>query len=241
MRSYREVHTGPGVGEQYDAMHAIRVDSLIWEEFVRPYVRGILQREADAGAKRYLDFACGTGRLLKVGASLFADSTGIDVSDDMLEVARKRAPGAKILHVDVTQDPHAVEGTFDCVTLFRFLLNAEPDLRTDVLNWLASKMKPGALLVVNNHRSSRSIGGVLARFAKPDGRRELNTLSRELTEELLASTGFIVESCSGFRVLPSIHGRPLIHRWLQLQGERLCKAAGLGRAGSELVFTARRR
>lgn len=241
MRPYREVHTGPGVGEQYDAMHAIRVDSMIWEEFVRPYVRGFLQREAEAGATRYLDFACGTGRLLKVGAAIFSDSTGVDISRDMLGVARKRVPNAKFLCVDVTQDPHAVEGTFDCVTLFRFLLNAEPDLRISVLNWLASKMKPGALLIVNNHRSSRSIGGLLARLAKPDGRRELNTLSKEGTEELLARAGFIVESCSGFRVLPSIHGRPIIHRWLQLQGERLCKAIGMGRAGSELVFTARRR
>ena len=240
MTGYRDVHVGEGAGERYDAMHVGRVDSMIWKHFVRPYVRASLQREYHTGSRRYLDFACGTGRLLKVGASIFSDATGIDISEDMLQVARERVPTATIHHIDVTKNPNFRCDEFDCATLFRFVLNAEPELSEEVLSWIAAHMKPGGLLIVNNHRHTASLGGLIARSRKPNDRLELNVLSRAKTVSMLESAGFKVEQCKGFRILPSIHGRPILGGWIQLQTERVLQALGLGHFGTELVFTARR-
>lgn len=241
MDSYRASHVGHGTGVRYDAALSRKVDGLIWEEFVRPTLLDILRRARDAGATRYLDFACGTGRILEVGAQVFDDVTGIDVSPDMLEVARARVPQARILMLDVTREPNGAVGReFDCVSIFRFLLNAESALRRDVLRWLAAQMPVGATLVGNNHMAAASLNGVATRLAERFAARGRNCLTRTETEELLASAGFRVETWSGFRVLPSWRGRPLLGRGVQRAAERVALAAGLGRFGSDQLFVARR-
>lgn len=241
MKPYRDAHAGEGAGLKYDAMHETRVDSLIWRNFVRPYVRSIMQSVADNGATNYLDFACGTGRVLKVGADLFDNTTGIDISMDMLQVAHERVPNAELHCVDVTRDSLAAQSDFQCVTMFRFILNAEPELRQEALKWVANHMSSGATLIINNHRNSFSAHGLIARISRPRENRERNVLSRSETVHLLDAAGFSVESCEGYRILPTIHGRPLLGRWVQLQGERLCRSIGMARFGAELVFVARRK
>ncbi|WP_348767517.1 class I SAM-dependent methyltransferase [uncultured Salinisphaera sp.] len=240
MTSYRDSHTGAKVGERYDAEHAVRLDALIWDAFVKPFVRQQLGQAAAAGATCYLDFACGTGRLLKVGHSVFHSSLGIDISQDMLAVATQRVPDAALLRVDVTRDPPADMGPFDCVTMFRFVLNAESELRQQALSWVAAHMSEGGILIVNNHRNSASVSGLLSRMAawQPTGAR--NVMSRRHMFKMLENAGFAVVRCEGFRVLPSVWGRPVVGARLQLIGERLCRTLGLSRFGSELVVVARR-
>lgn len=241
MKSYREAHIGKNVGEIYDSMHSVRVDSLIWREFVRPFVRRIMEESAQAGHSSYLDFACGTGRVLKVGYSVFHMGVGVDISPDMLSVAANRVPEATLHCVDVTCTPTAVQGKFDCVTMFRFLLNAEPDLRLAALKWVASRMEPGSILIVNNHRNSLSAHGLMARAFRHSAQRETNTLSRRATVSLLGEAGFEVTREEGFRILPTLSGKPIFGGKLQMAMERLCRRLGLGRLGAELVFVAARR
>ena len=238
MNSYRESHIGTQRGEKYDAKAAVRADALIWDTFVKPWVRTELERARDGGATAYLDFACGTGRLLKVGQAIFGKSTGIDVSEDMLAVARTRVPDATLLRVDVTQSPSSDIGYFDCVTLFRFILNAEPALRADALRWLSQHTRHGAVLIVNNHCNAASYSGLLAKAAFWLPKNARNTLSRRQVFQMLGEAGFSVVRCEGFRVLPSVFGRPVLGRWLQAWGERVCKRLGLDRFGAELVVVA---
>lgn len=238
MNSYRESHIGTQRGEKYDARAAVRADALIWDTFVKPWVRTELRRAKDGGAAVYLDFACGTGRLLKVGQAIFGKSTGIDVSEDMLAVARTRVPDATLLRVDVTQSPSSDIGYFDCVTLFRFILNAEPALRADALRWLSQHTRHGAVLIVNNHCNAASYSGLLAKAAFWLPKNARNTLSRRQVFQMLGEAGFSVVRCEGFRVLPSVFGRPVLGRWLQAWGERVCKRLGLDRFGAELVVVA---
>lgn len=240
MKSYRTVHLGKDVGRRYDAMHADKVDSLIWDHFVKPMLREELQRAADAGARRYLDFACGTGRITKIGASVFSDATGIDISEDMLEVARSRAPTVALHCVDVTRQPDAMAGPFDCVTLFRFLLNAEPDLRREVLDWLSSVMPQGASLIGNTHQHTASFGGLATMIGRGLGQKQLNHLSRAAVERLLGDAGFRVERWEGFRVLPTVGGKGLAPEKTLLMLERGLRRMGVGLFGAEQVFVARR-
>jgi SAM-dependent methyltransferase len=240
LKSYRDSHVGEGTGSRYDAMHAGKVDSLIWDYFVKDHLTDAFRRCQALGKTRYLDFACGTGRVLKLGSAFFADSVGIDISADMLAIAQERVPRATLHCLDVTRSAALADEFFDCVTLFRFILNAEPTLRREVLQWLASHMRPGALLIGNNHMETLSFSGVLTLTARTLWGSQRNHLSRQATEKMLHEAGFEVEEWHGYRVLPSLMGRPVLGRSLQLRAERLAQSLGLGRCGVEQVFIARR-
>lgn len=241
MTSYRESHLGQGKGAWYDEVHGKKIDALIWEDFVKPQLTAVFADSAREGARRYLDFACGTGRVLKVGSAHFSESVGVDISPDMLTVAKERVPTAQFHCVDVTRTPDAVSGTFDCVSLFRFLLNAEKPLRDEVLQWIGAHTRPGAVLVGNNHMETTSISGLLTVAANALINRRRHHLSRRQVEAMLGRAGFVVERWNGYRVLPSVMGRPLLGRALQPVAERAAVAAGLGRFGVEQIFVARKR
>lgn len=240
MTSYRQSHVGKDYGEHYDAKFVNRVDSLVWDNFTKPFVRQELERVAETGAKTYLDFACGTGRLLKVGHTVFGNSVGVDISKDMLAEARRRVPDAKLVCADVTRQEASDLGAFECVTMFRFLRNAEPELRQGVMDWLSRHVAKGGTLIVNDHGNSASVGGLVTRLAfwlTPSAR---NLRSRRQTVQILRDAGFSIVRCEGFQILPSIFGRPILGRWLQVRAERICRSLGLGRFGMELIIVARR-
>ena len=240
MNSYRESHTGKGRGERYDAHHAIRVDAMLWDSFVKPFVRSLMEQAASGGMNRYLDFACGTGRVLKVGHSVFGQSTGIDISQDMLLVAQKRVREARLIQTDVTREQTQEFGMFDCITLFRFILNAEDDLRRSVLKWISEHTESGGILILNNHRNSVSISSFFTRLAFWQPASARNRLSLAQTEDLLNEVGFSIERCKGFGILPTIFGRPIFGRVLQIKLETLLQRLGLGHFGRELVIMARK-
>lgn len=240
MNSYRDSHVGEDRGLRYDAVHANKVDALIWDTFIKDLVGKQAELSAEAGGRRYLDFACGTGRVLKVGQPHFEESLGVDISDDMLAVARERVPEAQLVLADVTQDPDVVSGNFDFVTIFRFILNAERPLSMAVLAWLAEHMQPGAILVGNNHMSRYSFRGIATVISNALFSTKLNHLSRSEVTQMLEESGFKVRKWSGYRVLPSFRGKPLLGRKIQGALERFLHAVGIGRAGSEHVFVAER-
>jgi len=237
-QSYRNSHKSEEVSQSYDYKFSYRVDSLIWREFVKPYVREKLEQAKNNGASTYLDFATGTGRLLKVGHNIFDSATAIDISENMLKEARRRVPDAKLFCLDVTHDDTANIGLFDYVTMFRFLRNAEPALRKEVLEWLNRHISDGGLLMINNHGNTHSLMGLITRLAFWLPEEKKNLLSRKETYTLLEKAGFSVVSCTGFNILPSLFGRPMFGHWLHPKIERLCKKLGLGLFGGELIIIA---
>lgn len=240
MNSYRTSHMGAGRGEQYDAAHSDKVDAHIWDAFIKDLVSSHIEISAADGGTRYLDFACGTGRVLKVGAQHYDDCTGIDISADMLHVARERVPAANIICGDVTTDDLATDEMYDCVTLFRFLLNAERALSLEVLQWLADHMPQGAILIGNNHMNSASIRGIATILSNRFLGTNHNHLSRRSATDMLQASGFRILQWSGYRILPTIKGKPIFSKNGQLVLERVACALQLGRVGSEQVFIAER-
>lgn len=80
-----------------------------------------------SGPGRCLDLACGTGINLRRLTDAGWGVTGVDISDDQLRLARKRAPGgAEIVKADATALPFA-DGSFDAV--------ASSLLHTDVVDF----------------------------------------------------------------------------------------------------------
>lgn len=122
-----------------------------------PHERRLLRVTAESCKRRkpdfsYLDFACGTGRIVAAIEDLPARSVGIDVSPAMLDVARQRVQHATLQCLDIVSQPDEVAEQFDLITAFRFFLNVEPDLRAVAMRALALRLRDSdSLLVFNNH------------------------------------------------------------------------------------------
>ena len=100
----------------------------------------------------YLDFACGTGRIISFMEDKVDSATGIDVSEAMLSRSSRKVRAATLLNRDINAEGVEIEAQYDLITAFRFLLNAEPDLRKQAMQQLAKRLKgPESRLVVNTH------------------------------------------------------------------------------------------
>lgn len=191
IRDYRRSHIGRG--RDYDE----NLSRQPWARYMALHEKRILNRWATelfpAGIPRYIDFACGTGRILRFMQHRAAEAYGIDVSESMLSRARDQGVSAELLCIDVTTDPLYLQPV-DLITAFRFLGNAQHDLRNKSLRALSHLIRPGGYLVFNNHKNAAS-GRNLVRRMRGDTLREDLTHSR--IKGLLADHGFRVVQCNG--------------------------------------------
>lgn len=209
MDSYRESHTGRDRGLVYDVEYDRPVNRVYWENFERPILERIFSDLSDAGCTRYLDLACGTGRVTGVGAVHFLKSMGIDLSEDMLARAKAKHPEVRFLRGDVTKGEIEVE-PFDVISMFRLLLNAEDELRLAMLRWCRANIKAEGTLVINNHLAKRSFQGLWLKAKSLSGGETPKFLGEAHLKRLLAESGFRVIAAYGFRLLPDSRGRLLI-------------------------------
>ncbi len=149
-------------GETYDAYVNDTPFDAYMAEWERRHLTAIVGRLFPARVPRYLDFACGTGRVTATIAALSRKTVGVDISAGMLEVARRRLPDAEFHECDITREPRDL-GQFELVSAFRFFGNAQDDLRDEALRALVPRIAPGGFLVFNNHRNPRSLYALLNR------------------------------------------------------------------------------
>lgn len=201
MGSYRTSHSSPGYGRHYDSLYDRGYELAQWTMLEVPLLRSLFRRLHDDGARRVLDFACGTGRILALEEELFPTTWGVDISEPMLEVARQRCPRSRLVHRDLTREPLAER--FDVVTAFRFFLGAEPELRREALSAIAGLLDDGGLLVANIHVNASSPLGVAYRVAnriRPGWKRWV--LGYPAFRRLVEEHGFRVEEVRHYSYLP---------------------------------------
>ena len=82
---YRKSHTAPGKGMSYEKSfneHSYRKYVSSWEKKI---LENLVNKCFQGDLKiRYLDFACGTGRIIGYMEDLVDTSIGVDISDSML-------------------------------------------------------------------------------------------------------------------------------------------------------------
>lgn len=140
----RQYETGEYAPESYS--------SLLWE-IEQSQLAAVIQRLRRSRPHiAALDFAMGTGRVASF-LETHADSvTGVEISPEMCELARKKVRRTEIVCADILSPGAKFEGKFDLITAFRFFLNTEPSLRLTALKALASRLRDrDSLLVFNNH------------------------------------------------------------------------------------------
>src|SRR5687768_3379117 len=117
-QDYRTTHVGPeSWAKDYDAelFSPGSFDAAMWEREQRLLDR-IVQQHVPR-RESYLDFACGTGRVLSYVERHFTTAVGLDISETMLAVARDRARIASLVQGDATRNPAVLdERRFDFIT-----------------------------------------------------------------------------------------------------------------------------
>jgi SAM-dependent methyltransferase len=217
--NYRNSHLHKGQ-EYHDKFVNNSYRSIIWNIEQR-LLLDIIERHRQRRQKpiRLLDFACGTGRILEVLENRLAESTGVDISDSMLAVARKHLSRSRLLHMDITRSGGLDGEIFDVISAFRFFPNAEPDLRRETMAQLAQLLEQDGILIANNHLrcggSKLRLRTWLARLGVKQVQRKLHCMSDCEMLQLASANGLELHEQHFTAVMPIFkESRPLLTRFL---------------------------
>lgn len=196
---YRISHTASNKGAVYD----FHFEQFSWRKYLWEREKEILLKILDefyAGRKiHYLDFACGTGRVLKFMKEHVDKAAGVDLSESMLAQCARKVRDVHIYRGDITREDVLGDRRFNLITAFRFFPNAQEDLRKEALDALAKNLDSDGLLVFNNHRNQ---SGLLFQLARLFGKK-LNTMSHQEVKDLLQLIGFDIVKIYSVGVLPA--------------------------------------
>jgi SAM-dependent methyltransferase len=200
--SYRTSHSSPGYGEHYSKTYEHGYYAHQWRLIEKPLLRDVFATLKERDKIRYLDFACGTGRILGVGEEFFNDTTGVDVSTEMLRVAAQNCPKSKLIQQDITRNP--IKAEYDVITAFRFFLNAEADLADEVLNEFYKLLsEENGKLIINIHVNKKSPLGIMYEFRNLiTGKKLANTMRYDVFKDVLERNGFVVEKVIWYGFFP---------------------------------------
>lgn len=136
----------------YYALHARIYDATRWT-----FLFGrekILHRIAEiSNPQRILEVGCGTGRNLQSLRRMFphAEITGVDLSADMLEIAKRKTSNVKLIRQPYDS---AIAGTFDLV-LFSYALSMFNPGWEQALQAAKLDLSPGGMLAVVDFSHTR--------------------------------------------------------------------------------------
>ena len=119
--------------------------------------------------------ACGTGRIISFSENYFDESVGVDISQEMLEKATLNCKKSSFYNYDIEEIKDI--GRFDVITMFRFFLNAETELRKNALVKVHELLKPEGKFITNIHVSSQSIRGICYKIRNKIKRKNVSTFS----------------------------------------------------------------
>lgn len=238
VHSYETLEYGPG-----------SYSMLMWDlekDFLDTIVRA---HKAQVGKLKALDFACGTGRVTQFLEPIVETIRGVDISQEMVTVARERCHKAVFASGDVCTDNSLAGSGYNLVTAFRFFLNTEPSLRASILAILRKAIDPKTgLLILNLHGSTRSLRhfAVLRKqrlLANAHGEIPESVMLNELhpaeMEFLLRSSGFEILHKAGFGLFPSGCYRGGLWKILFMI-DHLCSATWITKLmGIDLIYVCR--
>jgi hypothetical protein len=157
----------------------------------------------------YLDFATGTGRILSFMEDRVDKATGIEISGQMAQRARAKLRAAAIDQYNLTNSDPKPESKYDLITAFRFVGNAETELRYSAMRAITGKLRDHtSILIFNNHRNPLSYKGLLwpaSRMRAPAHAycSSGNFLSSGEVERMVRSVGLVVREVHGYGFLSS--------------------------------------
>ena len=163
------------------------------------------QKINDILQKKILDFACGSGRILKDMQILPNEIHGADISKEMLDLAKKNTKIKKLIQIDITREStNKMKNTYDIITAFRFFLNANISLRNEAFFHLSLLLQKGGVLIFNNHANTTSIAGIYKIWVKIKKKNICRTMSYRYIKKMADRYGFTVKRVYNYGFLPRI-------------------------------------
>jgi SAM-dependent methyltransferase len=221
-RSYKFSHTAPAKGAEYERLY----ETNVWQGYLwrreQAALSEALQNELAGKPVDLLDFACGTGRVTAFLENQVRSATGVDVSESMLAVARRKLTRSRILLADITESPVLEGQQFNLITAFRFFTNAEPALRKKVMRTLANSLTDDGLLVFNNHQNAWAPYPLAALLRHRSNRKADNiyrVMSPWAMQRLCRDAGLKIVRVHGLGLLhlpkyrPSFRRNEVAERW----------------------------
>ena len=160
-RTYWNARARTSDGNTHQAVCVFRYSddlNLAAERVQRHFLRRML-RQLDLRQKAVLELGCGVGRWLDLIQSFGGHYTGIDVSDEMIRLARARRPNGKFIQIDDADFPFS-DNSFDLVFSVTVLHHNAFDEQEHMLREVVRILKPNghALLMedIVHDRSRRS-------------------------------------------------------------------------------------
>lgn len=213
MARYESIYTNEYIekkdcGINYDNIISNKFESLIWE-IEKKKLKEIVKSMNNSDL--YLDFACGTGRVINFLSKKFENSIGLDTAENMLKFAKNKNSSSKFICGNIIEDKNLLNNQkFEIITSFRLFLNLESDNRKKILIELRKYLNDDGTLVINNHMNRYSILGLqfwMRSIFKPRSKRSnknriINTASEIEFRKLLENCGFKVEKVHRFMLLP---------------------------------------
>lgn len=237
MTDYRNSHVGPERGRTYDDRYASGAEKFYWDVFEKPYLEELFSRLQVTHGRRYLDFATGTGRIIQLAVPNFTEAVGIDISEDMLIEARRKVPGATFVHADITMNGLDI-GTFSAISCFRFMLNAQPELRLQVFRSLRKLIDENGVLIVNNHLNKWSMTGMICQASNTlRGDNRHNYLSDNDVKHIMEQCGFAITGRYDFGFIPAWRHRLLLPSgWIAALERMARRIPLLGKVSKDRVY-----
>lgn len=174
-----------------------------------------LVRERRPGAGSVLDVASGTGGHLRFLHELFASAEGLELSPEMLDVARRRLPALRMQQGDMRD--FDLGRTYDAITLmFSSIGYVESEAELDrTLACLAAHLVPGGVLVIEPwvFPDTFAPGYVAADLARDDGRTVARVShSVQDGDAVRMTVHYISADATGVRHLSDTHRLTLFTR-----------------------------
>jgi SAM-dependent methyltransferase len=174
--------------------------SKIWQ-IEQEYLAKVIQDYVrDKTNVRYLDFACGAGRIIRFIEEYMDYSVGVDISGAMLIQARKHVKKSVLKEMDIIKEE--MGQTFDVITSFRFFLNAEDSLRTAVLKSILKLMNENTIFIFSIQGNKFSLRGIVYLIKRILRKPGFNQLSHYGVKRMLQRNGFRVVGLDGMGFLP---------------------------------------
>lgn len=243
---YRNSHATLEIAQKYENVvyDADSYSSVIWKferKILDKYLALLKTKNTNLNC---LDFACGTGRIIKYLEMRLDYNNcliGIDISGHMLKIAKSKVSHSQLINADITQNDVISNQTFDLITAFRFFLNAQPLLRENAMLLLKSKLKNNnSILIFNIHGNKYSYRLITVMIFKILGKK-LQQLSYWEVENFIEKNDLEVVDSYGIGFVPRFMYRFLPNKVLCHIDNYIQSIPNIKYFGYNLLFVCRKK
>ena len=105
----------------------------------------VVDQRVDIKGKTILDFGCGSGRWAEFFCSRGAIYTGVDISDEMIELSKSRYPGMTFITLNDDEIPLETDSS-DFVFSIAVIHHNRPPQQEEIFGEISRILKPGGYL-----------------------------------------------------------------------------------------------